>query len=217
MVSDIFTLSPQLRELALGAERQAQNHVKESIKLEEIIVLPDLGQHIILRFEVLDPLPTLDKVDALADALRKIIGPDYWVTLMSSVYAQVYPRLDLSALSQRLEKLSRVVSSMVLPISSAKYASQIKKDAGMIRSELGLGQEYQLWEVEIPMRENVMPIIRVIGEPPVEKDLATAYINQQQFEIEYLKPGDSYQTSVKAYVLASQSKKASLHYIIENT
>jgi hypothetical protein len=80
MMSDIFTLSPQLRELALGAERQAQNHVKESIKLEEIIVLPDLGQHIILRFEVLDPLPTLDKVDALADALRKIIGPDYWVT-----------------------------------------------------------------------------------------------------------------------------------------
>jgi len=105
---------------------------------------------------------------------------------MSSVYARVYTHLDLTELSQRLEKLSRVVPKIALPISSAKYASLIQNDAGLIRSELSLGQEYQLWEVEIPMRENIIPIIRVIGEQPVEKDSTTAYIGQQQFEIEYL-------------------------------
>lgn len=215
-MSDIFILSPQLQELALDAEQIAQSQVQESIELEEIIVLPELGQHIILCFEVLEPLPTLEKIDALADALRQIIGQDFWVSLRN-VYTQVYPHLDLSELSQRLEKLSRVVANMALPISSAKYASLIQNDARLIRAELRLGQEYQLWEVEIPMRENVTPIIRVLGEQPVEKDSTIAYINQQRFEIEYLKPGDSYQVCVKAYVLASQTKKAILHYIIEKT
>ena len=216
-MSEIFSLSSQLRELALDAERNAQNQIQENIKLAEIIVLPELGQHIILRFDVHGTISNLGKIDELENTLRKIVGQDFWVTLMSSVYAQVYPHLDLSELTQRLEKLSRVVSNIALPISASKYAGQIQNDAVLIRSELNLGQEYQLWEVEIPMMEKVLPVIRVIGEQATKEHSVTQYVGQKKFEIEYLKPGDSYQTLMKAYVLATQSQKASFHYIIENT
>jgi len=104
-----------------------------------------------------------------------------------------------------------------VPISRSKYSAHIRGDCALIRSEMALRQDHQIWEIEVPLRDKYLPIIRVIGDSSGKTPSKTKIIAQQKFQVEYLLPNGGYQGLMKAYIRASKSKKALLHYLFEST
>jgi hypothetical protein len=212
-MTGLFSTSSQLRDAVSAVRKKVQNELGKSISLVEYITLPDFGQHIILRFE-LDPTPrTLAKIDFWESKLRNLVGRDLWVTL-SGCYKDIYPPGIFSELSDRLVRLSPMLVNIPVPVSTSKYAELIRQDADVIRAAIQNWQ-CEIWEIEIPAKEKLLPIIRIIGEgddrPP------SIIIGAQKFEIEYYPENDSYENLLKAYKLSSQSGLSLVHYIVENS
>lgn len=213
----IFSVSAEFRREVAAAEKRVQNQLGSGVSLCEFITLPDFGQHIILRFEVAAAVTSLVEIDHLETSLKEIVGRDYWAALVGAVYLQVLPEHFLAELPSRLEQLSHTLPCVPAPVSASPYAERIQKDAEVIRAHLGLEPECRIWEIESATSENDPPTIRVItGDPDlVQPELAS--IGQQQFRVEFLPCNVTYATLLMAYDLASQNRKALLHYLYEAT
>jgi len=209
----LFSTSSQLWESVSAVRKKVQNELDKSISLVEYITLPDFGQHIILRFEIDSVLKTLAEIDFLENQLRNLVGRDLWATL-TGVYAAIYPASIFSELPVRLVQLSSLVANTPVPVSTSKYARLIQLDADVIRAAIQNWQ-FKIWEIEIPVDSETVPIIRMIGR---ENDQpSTIIIGAQKFEVEYFPDNDSYENLLKAYKRSSQSELSLLHYIVENS
>ncbi len=159
---NFYSISSLLQNRILIAVDEVKNHFGNYLFLEEYIVLPDFGQHVILRFEVQSSVDSLAEIDRIETRLKNIVGQEYWVTLVGSLYRQISPQLNLLELPERLEKLSRLLPNIEIPLASTIHSQQIQNDAEVIRANMKSDEEYSIWEIEVPWRKRELPIIRVI-------------------------------------------------------
>lgn len=216
-MTKIYSVSAEFRQEIAAVEKKVQNALDSGLSLCETITLPDFGQHVILRFEVAGEVASLTEIDQLETSLKEIVGQDYWAALVGAVYLQVLPEHFLAELPARLEQLSHAIPCAPTPVSSSPYAERIQKDAEVIRSHLGLEPECRIWEIESAYPENEAPTIRVITGNPDPPQPGFVFIGQQQFQVELLPRSATYATLLSVYGLASQNRKALLHYLYEAT
>ncbi|RME56531.1 hypothetical protein D6779_10460 [Candidatus Parcubacteria bacterium] len=184
------------------------------VRLIEYITLPETGQHVILRFEVLREGLSLDDLDHLENELCAFVGDGFWCVLTGSVFAQTQPPLLVSELPLRLERLAQAMLREPMPLASTEHALHIRNDAQVLRSLLELGESEWVWEIEVPIGHAEHPLIRVVSERVKN---GTIHIEGQLFEVESMMPSDSYLCLVKAYPYARLSHKALMHYVFECT
>ena len=214
----LYSVASDLTGEILKVANEASRTLKGKVSLVEYITLPEAGQHVILRFGHREEPASLDEIDAIENMLDRLVGENFWAVIVGEAYKEIDPEFPLDKLPARLEIFSKIVTNMPLPVASTPFASKIKEDAQIIRSNIRLSSDDWIWEVEVPLnKEENLPIIRIVSAKPQGKELIP--IGGQEFSVEFLPPGDSYKALVKAYPLARKSGQALLRYIfrINNT
>jgi len=69
-MSEIFALSPQLREIVFSKDQEVQKIFRGRISLEEFITLPEFGGHLIFRYEVHDSLTNTEEIDHIENTFK---------------------------------------------------------------------------------------------------------------------------------------------------
>jgi len=113
------------------------------IELVEYITLPDHGQRVILRFELVDSRPlSFAEADALESRLRGLAGSDYWATLVGSYHGQA----DYD-LTQRLTQIDQALPAGILRFHPTSHSQPIRQDAHIVRDALDLTDDVLVWEI----------------------------------------------------------------------
>ena len=201
MKNELYCLTPGFQDCCEKALDRLHAEVSSSIRLHEIIALPDYGGEAVLRLDYgSKPVKFLDQVDDLVRQARECVTPNFWVTLMGSCYAPFgfYPKVvdELGAI------LQEALPKRVPGLSSSVHSSEIVKDGVLIRAELGLSDAVTVWEIEVPVAERgVLPEIRVVQ--PEGALLATStenLVGGKRCRISAIPPSPSYEGIMKAYV-----------------
>ncbi len=211
----LYSVSPNLR---MNVERVGEKIHKEfqgKVSLLEYITLPEVGQHVVLRFELQGEISGLDEIDEIENRLSRLVGEEFWAVLVGDTYRRVKPPLPLAALPERLEKFAQVVMHKPVPVASTPIAPEIEKDGQIIRSHIPLSPSDWVWEVEVPLLAGAgLPIIRIVSENLRDGEVTT--IGEREFAVEYVPHNAGYKSLVKAYPLARQAGKAVVRYILEH-
>ena len=212
----LYSVSSALTGEILKVANEVSRTLKGKVSLVEYVTLPEVGQHVILRFELQDKSFSLDEIDAIENMLDRLVGENFWAVIVGEAYRKVAPEFPLDKLPARLEIFSKIVANIPLPVASTPFASKIKEDAQIIRETTTLSPDDWVWEVEVPFnKEENLPIIRIVSAKPQDKVVVT--IGDQEFTVEFLPPGDSYKALVKAYPMARKSGMALLRYIFDES
>ena len=213
-MQQLFSVHHIFSETLREQKGKTFRELEDKAYLVEYITLPEAGQHVILRFGHRGKPSSLDEIDAIENMLDRLVGENFWAVIVGEAYRKVDPEFPLDKLPAKLEIFSKIVANIPLPVASTPFASKIKEDAQIIRSNIRLSSDDWIWEVEIPLnKEKTLPVIRIVSAKPRDKEVVT--IGAQEFTVEFLPPGDSYKALVKAYPLARKSGQALLRFIFD--
>lgn len=143
-----------------GIARRAAEATQNTVRFEEYIALPFFGQ-IILRFDLDAEEVTLDMLDSLESMLYDIVGDDYLIDFMGSVYNKV--GVDHSGLAEKLEWLSVKLDDE--PIIPSVHCAGVSKDAKFLLEKAGLAPDTPVWEIQV---EDGELLLLILGEAESE-------------------------------------------------
>ena len=112
---------------------------------EEYVVVPYFG-FIILRFNISDNIVTLDELDKYETLLYEIVGNDYLVDFMGSVYRSF--GVDFDNLPNKLKRLSNEYINENIEFDPP-YKQNIQNDAESLLAKAGLSLKHKVWEIQI--------------------------------------------------------------------
>ncbi|GEM_PF-6940780 len=207
----------QLRREIENVLKKISFNLSYNVNLQEYIVLPEAGQHIVLRFSVKEKIDSLLELDILENRLKDLAGENFWAVLVGDSFKHTNIGVLLPSLSDRLIKLSKILQDFPLPISNSPYVDKIKDDAEKIRNALFLKHHEWIWEIEVPWDDATsFPYIRIISRECKGKE-ERRKVEKMEFLIDYLPQNNSYITLVKAYILSRKENRSLLGYIFRHT
>jgi hypothetical protein len=212
-VQGLFSASAQLREALASVQFQIRQQVRGDLELVESITLPDFGGHIILRFNLPFPLSSLEEIDTLEMAIRRQVAPEYWAALTADAYRHLTPGLTLAELPSCLGQIASRPVQIPVPHASSRFSQEVRKDAEIVRARLG--QDCKVWEIEMPLLENDLPVIRLLVSAPCAEQMETLRIEEQDFRLEFHRIDGTYQALISAYLLSAQAGQALLHFVFD--
>ena len=211
----LYSLSPTLQVRINQVRERVEDLFRREVALVAYIALPEVGQHVILRFALRRKVSTLDELDNIENALARLVGEEFWAVLVGETYHRVIPEGSLAALPASLEKLARDLADLPVPVASTPHAPEIRKDAQRIRRHLSLGARDWVWEVEVPWAGGGLPVLRIVTEEPRGPQEIT--LGGRRISVVEVPPGDDYVGLVKAYPQARRAGRALVRYILEHT
>lgn len=139
MYIDSENLKSRISEIAKEAYARS-NH---DVSFEEYIAIPCFG-HIILRFMLNRDEYTLDDLDRYEDMLYQIVGDEFLIDFMGSVYRKA--GVDYSDLGKRLVCLkSKYQNETIAP---SIHSDGINADAMTLLKAAGLSADERVWEIQ---------------------------------------------------------------------
>ena len=146
----------RIREIAAEADRRSQG----KIRYEEYIALPEYGQ-IILRFAYeADPV-SADDLDHAEALLYEIVGDEFLVDFMGSVYRRA--GADLSDTEARFAEMAARYGGEEL--APSVHAAGIRADAACLLEQAGLPPDRRVWEIQIDGDELLLLVFGGSGAP----------------------------------------------------
>ena len=115
------------------------------INFEEYVVVPYFG-FIILRFNINDNMVSIDELDKYETQLYEIVGNNYLVDFMGSVYHKV--GVDFVKLPDKLKQLYETLKKENIDFNPP-YKSRIQVDAEKLLKKTGLNTNQKVWEIQI--------------------------------------------------------------------
>ena len=115
------------------------------VTFEEYVIVPYFG-FIILRFNLKDDFASLDDLDKYETKLYEIVGNDYLVDFMGSVYRFV--GVNFETLPNKLKQLSNEYINENIEFDPP-YKQNIQKDAESLLVKVGLTLDHKVWEIQI--------------------------------------------------------------------
>ncbi len=217
---ELYTLSKKFIENILMTAKNVENTLFGKVKFVEYIILPDYGQRVVLRFDLIDnDISCIEKADELETDIRRLVGNDYWATLMGSVFHKFGFEADY--IPQRLIEINGKLPNSVLQFRQTIHSEMIRQDSVIIRKKLKLTSEYLIWEIEVPIREGLENIvIRIVNtvesgeEMSLCGDTTEIKLGNKSCRIVYLKNSETFWGLIKAYCVAKQNNTALLSFII---
>ena len=133
-------LKARIEEIA----REAKERFDRPIHLEEYIAIPCFGQ-IILRFMLEGEDYTLEDLDRYERDLYQLVGDEFMVDFMGSVYRKAgvdYADLDRTMLLMEQKYREE-------PILSSVHSEGIQADARELLQAAGMDPERKVWEIQL--------------------------------------------------------------------
>ena len=160
----MYLLGEELRlrigEIAETAARRSQG----AMKLEEFIALPYFGQ-IILRFELEKAAFTLAELDRYESLLYEIVGDEFLVDFMGSVYQKA--GVDPATMEARFAEMAvKYAGERVAP---SVHSEGIRKDAELLLERAGLDRSEKVWEIQV--EDGALLLLTMGREPAAVRDL----------------------------------------------
>ena len=115
------------------------------VTFEEYVIVPFFG-FIILRFNLSDNIVTLDELDGYETQLYEIVGDNYLVDFMGTVYHRV--GVDFTKLSDILKQLYEKLKDESIDFDPP-YKARIQQDAEELLKKVGLNANQKVWEMQI--------------------------------------------------------------------
>ena len=115
------------------------------VTFEEYVIVPYFG-FIILRFNLKDDFTSLDDLDKYETKLYEIVGNDYLVDFMGSVYRFV--GVNFETLPNKLKQLSNEYLNENIEFNPP-YKQNIQNDAKSLLAKAGLSLTHKVWEIQI--------------------------------------------------------------------
>ena len=216
--SILYSTSQESRDAVCDTAERIIGAFGQPIELVEYITLPDFGQRVILRFELLGSrFASLGEADALEFRLRGLAGSDYWVTLAGNYQGQA----DCD-LAQRLTQIDQALPAGILQFRPTQHSARIQQDAHIVRDALDLTGDVLVWEIEQPISDDAAPItIRMIDTGEDGEGLSSrctsgrVEIGELTCEVVFFRNNPSFSGCVKAYFAAQQRQMALASFIAQ--
>lgn len=150
------SLINRIREISTEAARRS----KGQISFEEHIALPEYGQ-IILRFSLETKTVSPDDLDRWEALLYEIVGDEFLVDFMGSVYEKT--GVDLQAAEHCFAAMAdRYAGEELAP---SVHAAGIRADAAYLLKKAGLSADARVWEIQVDGSELLLLIFGKSGKP----------------------------------------------------
>lgn len=150
------SLINRIREISAEAARRS----KGQIGFEEHIALPEYGQ-IILRFSLETKTVSPDELDRWEALLYEIVGDEFLVDFMGSVYEKA--GVDLHAAEHYFAAMAdRYAGEELTP---SVHAAGIREDAVYLLKKAGLSADTSVWEIQVDGSELLLLIFGKSGKP----------------------------------------------------
>ena len=120
------------------------NDTNGLIEYEEFIVIPHF-EFIILRFILNKETITIDELDKYETYLYQIVGDDFLVDFMGSVYKKA--GVDFSSLEAKLRELNKRLNKEQTNIV-CPFAKEISNDKNELLSVGGFPLDSDVWEIQ---------------------------------------------------------------------
>ena len=130
-----------LEYIKAEVDKRTNHHVV----FEEYVIVPFFG-FIILRFNLSDNNVTLDELDGYETQLYEIVGDNYLVDFMGTVYHRV--GVDFTKLSDILKQLYEKLKGESIDFDPP-YKARIQQDAEELLKKVGLNANQKVWEMQI--------------------------------------------------------------------
>ena len=129
-----------LEHIKVEVGKRTNHHVV----FEEYVIVPFFG-FIILRFNLVSDIITLDALDKYETQLYEIVGDNYLVDFMGSVYRKV--GIDFTKLSDVLKQLREKFKDESIDFNPS-YKTRIQEDAEKLLKKVGLNTNQKVWEIQ---------------------------------------------------------------------
>jgi hypothetical protein len=165
----MFLTGDWLQDRLIALDEQVQEATQGAVRREEHIALPYFGQ-IIVRFQT-NEAAALEEVDAWERKLQRLVGDDFLVDFMGSVYRRL--GVDYRRLDEIVERLGQRFKDE--PMCEGPFAEQIEADAQALLLLCGMPETAPVWEIQWEEGEYALlllgqenrPLRTVEGEPPI--------------------------------------------------
>ena len=146
----------RIREISTEAALRS----KGQISFEEHIALPEYGQ-IILRFSLETKTVSPDELDRWEALLYEIVGDEFLVDFMGSVYEEA--GVDLHAAEHCFAAMAdRYAGEELAP---SVHAAGIREDAAQLLRVAGLSPKIRVWEIQPDGDELLLLVFGKSGAP----------------------------------------------------
>ena len=140
----MYITSEKLKKRIEAVSREVSERFDRRILLEEYIGLPYFGQ-IILRFMLEGEGYTLEDLDRYERELYQIVGDEFLIDFMGSVYRKVGVHYsDLGKIFRAMEAEYR--DEAVVP---SIHAEGIREDAKELLKAAGMDPDQKVWEIQL--------------------------------------------------------------------
>ena len=120
------------------------NETNGLIEYEEFIVIPHFG-FIILRFKLNKELIAVDELDKYETYLYQIVGDDFLVDFMGSVYKKA--GVDFASIGAKLKKLNKRFDEEQCDIVCS-FLEEINNDKNELLNIVNLPLDSDVWEIQ---------------------------------------------------------------------
>ena len=140
----MYITSEKLKKRIEAVSREVSERFDRRILLEEYIGLPYFGQ-IILRFMLEGEGYTLEDLDRYERELYQIVGDEFLIDFMGSVYRKVgVDYSDLGKIFRAME--AEYGDEAVVP---SIHAEGIREDAKELLKAAGMDPDQKVWEIQL--------------------------------------------------------------------
>ena len=140
----MYITGEKLKRRIEEVEREVNERFDRHILLEEYIGLPYFGQ-IILRFMLEEEDYTLEDLDRYERDLYQIVGDEFLVDFMGSVYRKV--GVDYSDLGKIFRAMEAEYRDEV--VAPSIHSEGIREDARELLKAAGMDPEQKVWEIQL--------------------------------------------------------------------
>ena len=139
----MYLTEEALQRCIRGIAEEASQRSEGRLRYEERIALPFFGA-IILRFSLVEKAPTLELLDQYESMLYELVGDEFLVDFMGSVYQRV---------GVNYERFGEILDDLIgrfeqEPWVPTIHAAGIRGDAAALLSRGGFDPDLPVWEIQ---------------------------------------------------------------------
>ncbi len=174
---DMYIYSEYLKKRIEEIAVQVKERTKGIVSYEEFIAIPYFG-NIILRFNLEMEHYVIDDLDNYEKLLYDIVGDEFLVDFMGSVYKKV--GVDFSNQEEQYAKMAEKYKDEC--IESSIHAVGIRDDAKILLDKAGIDNNKDVWEIQVDDNDLVLLILgdnnRKIKEISDQRNLYVGEVNK---------------------------------------
>ena len=141
----MFIESNELKNRIKAVSDAIYEQTDHQVVFEEFIAIPHYGGNIILRYNLLSQHYTLDDLDCYEEAMNQIVGNEFLITFMGSVYKRA--GVSYADTEEKFLRYREMYQDVIVPQTA--YAEKVRADAKYLLRKCSLPEDTEVWEIQV--------------------------------------------------------------------